>query len=210
MINAATIFAASAVLCAGLGTQQADEPQPPAAHPPVPALPPGHPPVTPPATPAGRPAADPQDVATVVAVVHAYYDVISGDKGQPRDWNRFLSLFMPEARFVRVGGAGAAPTMLTPEQFVAANRRYFERGGYFERSVHEHVDTFGAIAHVFSSYESRRRADDQKPYSRGINSIQLISSGGRWWIVSIMWDYERAEGPAIPPEFLPPGAAGGG
>ncbi|MHC4422364.1 MAG: Cif family virulence factor, partial [Planctomycetota bacterium] len=125
------------------------------------------------------------------------------------DWDRFLALFMPEARFVRAGGAGAAPIVLTPEQFVAANRRYFERGGYFERSVHEHVDAFGAIAHVFSAYESRRSAEDEKPYSRGINSFQVIASGDRWWIVAITWDYERADGPDIPPEFLPPGAAEG-
>jgi len=209
MNNAAIVFAATVFLTAGLGGQQADEPGEALDHPPVPALPPGHPPMTPPATGAERPAADPQDVASAVAVVHAYYDVISGDKGQPRDWDRFLALFMPEARFVRAGGAGAAPIMLTPEQFVAANRGYFERGGYFERSVHEHVDSFGAIAHVFSSYESRRRADDQKPYSRGINSFQLISAGDRWWIVTIMWDHEREDGPAIPPEFLPPGAAEG-
>jgi hypothetical protein len=209
MNNIATVFAATAVLLAGFGAPQAAEPPPPADRPPAPALPPGHPPMTPPATGAERPAADPQDVASVVAVVRAYYDVISGDKGQPRDWDRFLSLFMPEARFVRAGGVGTAPIMLTPEQFVAANRTYFERGGYFERPVHEHVDTFGAIAHVFSSYESRRRADDQKPYSRGINSIQLISTGGRWWIVTIMWDHERPDGPDIPPEFLPPGAAEG-
>ena len=111
---------------------------------------------------------------------------------------------------MRAGGGGAAPIMLTPEQFVAANRKYFERGGYFERPVYEHVDAFGAVAHVFSSYESRRSADDEKPYSRGINSFQLISSGGRWWIVTILWDYERAHGAPIPPRYLPPGPGSGG
>jgi hypothetical protein len=100
--------------------------------------------------------------------------------------------------------------MITPQQFAQANRRYFERGGYFERSVHKHVDTFGGIAHVFSTYESRRKANDPKPYSRGINSFQAISSGGRWWIVTIMWDHERADGLRIPPEFLPPGTVEGG
>jgi hypothetical protein len=210
MNNAAIVLAATVFLTAGLAAQQADEPQEGFDHPPVQALPPGHPPMTPPANRAEGPAADPQDVATINAIVHAYYDVISGDENETRDWDRFLSLFMPQARFVRAGGAGAAPTMLTPEQFVAANRRYFERGGYFERSVREHVDTFGAVAHVFSTYESRRRADDEEPYSRGINSIQVISSGGRWWIATIMWDHERADGPPIPPELLPPNAVEGG
>jgi hypothetical protein len=39
------------------------------------------------------------------------------------------------------------------------------------------------------------------PYSRGINSFQLISSGGRWWIVSILWDRERAD-VVLQPEHL--------
>ena len=209
MNNAAMIFTTTVFLTGGLAAQQADEPQEGFDHPPVQALPSGHPPMSPPGTGAGRPAADPKDVASVDAIVYAYYDVISGAENEPRDWDRFLSLFMPEARFVRAGGAGAAPTMVTPRQFVEANRRYFERGGYFERSVHEHVDAFGGIAHVFSTYESRRKVDDPKPYSRGINSIQLISSDGRWWIVTIMWDHERVEGLRIPPEFLPPGATAG-
>jgi hypothetical protein len=207
MNHAATIFATTAVLLAGLGSLQADEPELPPGHPPTPALPPGHPSLSPPANPSERPDADPQDVASAEAVVRAYYDAISGAKGRPRDWDRFLSLFMPDARFVRAGAAGNAPVVLTPEQFVAANRNYFERGGYFERSVHERIDAFGAVAQVFSTYESRRRADDPQPYSRGINSFQLISSGGRWWIVTILWDHERPGGPEIPPEYLPPGAA---
>jgi hypothetical protein len=207
MKRVTTVLAAAVFAGAGFAAQPADEPPEAFDHPPVPALPPGHPPLAETAPPAERPAADPQDVATIDAIVGAYYDVISGGPGEARDWDRFLSLFMPEGRFARAGGAGAAPTLLTPEQFVAANRKYFQRGGYFERSVHKHVDTFGAIAHVFSTYESRRRADDEKPYSRGINSIQLISSGGRWWIVSIMWDHERPDGVRVPPEFLPPGRA---
>jgi len=192
MNNAAIIFTTTVLLAGGLAAQQADEPQEGFDHPPVQALPPGHPSMSPPAPGGERPAADPTDVVSADAIVHAYYDVISGGKKEPRDWDRFLALFMPEARFVRAGGAGAAPTMVTPQQFVAANRKYFERG------------------HVFSTYESRRKADDAKPYSRGINSFQLISSGGRWWIVTIMWDHERADGLRIPPELLPPGAVENG
>jgi hypothetical protein len=209
MNNAAILCTTLVFLTGGLAAQQAEDPQESFEHPPVQSLPPGHPPMSPPAPGGERPDADPKDVASAEAIVYAYYDVISGKKAEPRDWDRFLSLFMPDARFVRAGGAGAPPNVLTPEQFVAANRRYFERGGYFERSVFEHIDTFGGIAHVFSTYESRRMANDPKPYSRGVNSFQLISSGGRWWIVTIMWDHERT-GLQIPTELLPPEAAQGG
>ena len=165
-----------------------------------PELPPGHPPVEQEAAPAP---ADPDDVRSVEAVLDAYYASISGPAGQPRDWDRFRSLFMPEARFVttRAGGDVSVPFMLTPQQFISFNNKYFERGGYFETEVHRQIDTFGTITQVFSTYESRRRRDAE-PYTRGINSIQLISSGTRWWIVTVMWDQERPEENPIPARYL--------
>jgi len=42
---------------------------------------------------ASTPAAVPTDVATIDAIIHAAYDVISGPAGQARDWNRERSLF---------------------------------------------------------------------------------------------------------------------
>ena len=42
---------------------------------------------------AAMPAAHPQDVASVDAIIAALYDVISGDSGVVRDWDRFRSLF---------------------------------------------------------------------------------------------------------------------
>jgi hypothetical protein len=55
---------------------------------------------------------------------------------------------------------------------------------------------------VFSSYESKRTAQDAKPFSRGINSIQLLNDGKRWYVVTIFWDSERPDNP-IPAKYLP-------
>ncbi|MEO6333977.1 MAG: nuclear transport factor 2 family protein, partial [Pyrinomonadaceae bacterium] len=35
--------------------------------------------------------ADPKDVASLDAIMKAVYDVISGDAGKERDWDRFRS-----------------------------------------------------------------------------------------------------------------------
>jgi hypothetical protein len=148
----------------------------------------------------------PEDVASVESVVTAYYDAISGPKGTRRDWDRVRSLFAPGARLITarpVGRDQNAPVVMTIEQFIQSNRGYFEAGGYFENELHRHVDAFGNVAHVFSTYGSKRRAEDPEYYSRGINSIQLLNDGQRWWIASIMWDFERAETNPIPEEFLP-------
>ena len=77
-----------------------------------------------------------------------------------------------------------------------------ERSGFFEKEVARRVERFGNIAHVFSTYESRRHADDPQPFARGINSIQLMNDRNRWWVVTVFWQAERPENP-IPAKYLP-------
>jgi hypothetical protein len=198
----------AAVMAAGLAALAVGSAaQTPPDHPPVSPLPPGHPPLTQPPAAAD---ADPADVGSVEGIVEAYYDSVSGPAGEPREWGRFLSLFSPAARLstARAAGPSGEPLVLDPAQFVAANRRYFERGGYFETQILHEPKTFGSIAHVFSTFESRRRADGPA-YARGINSLQLVRSGDRWWIVSVVWDHERKETQPIPPAMLPDEDANG-
>ncbi len=78
-----------------------------------------------------------------------------------------------------------------------------EASGFFEREISRKTEAYGNIMHVFSTYESRRTADlSEKPFARGINSIQLLKDGNRWWVVSIFWDAERP-GTEIPAQYLP-------
>src|SRR5215831_3246636 len=50
---------------------------------------------------AAWPAANPKDVESLDAILAAVYDVISGP-AVDRDWNRFLSLSVPEGRLVPI------------------------------------------------------------------------------------------------------------
>lgn len=149
---------------------------------------------------AGPPAADPADVATVDAIVAALYDVISGPAGEVRNWDRFRSLFRPEARLIPVGRPGGDPEaaprpfFLTVEDYIEQAGPALEEGGFFEREIGRVEERFGEIVHAFSAYDSRRSADGEV-FQRGINSIQLASDGERWWIVNVMW---RGVGPEEP------------
>jgi hypothetical protein len=153
--------------------------------------------------PAPRPAAKPADVETIDSILAALYDVISGPKGQPRDFDRLRSLFAPGARLVpvvtpREGTPEAKP--LTVEEFIELAGPALE-DGFFESEIARTTQRFGNMAHVFSTYESRR-ARDEAPFTRGINSIQLLHDGDRWWVVTIYWQNET-KGQPIPDEFLP-------
>lgn len=153
-----------------------------------------------------RPTADPADVGSVDAILQALYDVISGPAGQKRDWNRFRSLLVPNARLMpsRVRPDGSADvTVLSADDYIKAAGASLERNGFFEREISRKTEAYGNVMHAFSTYESRRTANDEKPFSRGINSIQLLKDGMRWWVVSIFWDSERP-GNEIPAKYLPP------
>lgn len=159
---------------------------------------------TPPAPLVAAGTVKPEDVASIDAIIAALYDVISGPAGKVRDWDRFRGLFAPGARLIPTGrrpdGSQVMRT-LTPEEYATNIGPQLERGGFFEREIGRKVDQFGGIAQVFSAYDSKRTLADSLPFARGINSIQLLNDGKRWWVVTIFWDSERAGNP-IPAEYL--------
>jgi hypothetical protein len=149
--------------------------------------------------------ANPADVSSIDAIMKAVYDVISGDAGQKRDWDRFRSLFHKDARMIPTGknpntgvvGARA----LSPEDYVTRNEPFFAKEGFHEREIARRTDIYGNIAHVFSTYAAYKKTDDKQPFMRGINSFQLLNDGKRWWVLTIYWQAETPETP-IPKEYL--------
>lgn len=155
------------------------------------------------------PKARAEDVKSIDAILAAFYKIPAGNPGEARDWERYMSLFTPDARMVpaRSDDRGGAMAMYVPiAQYVDMNKKYFEKGGFLDSEVHRQVDSFGHMAQVWSTYESRHSAEEKDPYIRGINSIQLLKDKDRWWIVNVFWDFETP-GNDIPVKYLPAGAA---
>ena len=83
----------------------------------------------------------------------------------------------------------------SPDEYVAGVRGGMEANGFFEDETARSGHTFGPITEIFSTYESRRQASDAQPFARGINSIQLLNDGTRWWVVTVYWQAERPDLP---------------
>jgi hypothetical protein len=160
------------------------------------------------------------DVSSMDSIVAAVYDVISGPAGQKRDWERMRSLFVPGARLMPtspVRPPGAAPDaplngdeayathVLDVDGYINRASKFLEEQGFFERETTRRVEAYGHVAHVWSTYEARKKADDPKPFMRGINSIQLMNDGKRWWVVSIFWEAETPHTP-LPKKYLKGGS----
>jgi hypothetical protein len=142
------------------------------------------------------PAAKPEDVKSIDAIMHAAYDAISGPAGA-RDWNRFRSIFLPQARFTQVGKAPDGATFViswSVDEFIRDAGAVFAKDPFYENAIVNRADSYGNMTRVLSSYESHRSPGD-KPFERGVNSFQLLNDGKRWWVVSIFWDSERPDNP---------------
>ena len=146
----------------------------------------------------------PDDVATVDGILRAFYDVISGPAGQPRQWARDRTLYIHDVHFVSLSTDTAKHVradVMDHQMFVDRADPGVVRRGFFETEIHRTSERFGNLVHVFSTYEMREWADGPV-FGRGINSIELFWDGARWWIAGAVWDDERPDNP-IPKEYLP-------
>ena len=143
-------------------------------------------------------------VKTLDSTIETLYGVISGDAGVKRDWELFEFLFAQNAQLIptRKNQEGNLELLhMSPSDYVERSGKWLEENGFFEIEISREVDTFGSMTQVFSSYASFRTSTDKEPFARGINSIQLMNDGTRWWIVNIYWVSESEDTP-IPDNYL--------
>ncbi len=146
----------------------------------------------------------PEDVATIDGIMKAFYEVISGPPGKPREWGRDRSLYIPGIRFVamKVDKDGKPRAVVsTHQEYVERTDAWMVKEGFHEVEIHRVTERFGNIAHVFSTYETRH-AKGGPLLGRGVNSVELFWDGARWWIASAIWDDERPDSP-LPKDLLP-------
>ncbi len=142
----------------------------------------------------------PEDVETLSGIIATAYDGISGEAGTSRQLERMRTLYAPHAIISKNTLIEGKPSreVLTLEEFYSGMGDLRE-SGFFEEEINREVRIFGTIAHVWSSYRIRN-SKNGPILRRGINSIQLQYKDNRWWILSWIWDAERA-GNKIPASY---------
>lgn len=146
-----------------------------------------------------------KQVATLDSTIETLYSVISGDKGVKRNWDLFKHLFHADAKLIPTGKTQDGKTVaryMSPDDYIKSSGKWLLENGFHEVELSRKVQTFGNITQVFSTYESYKSKADETPFMRGINSIQLMNDGKRWWIINIYWMQESDENP-IPEVYLP-------
>ncbi|MGB3862949.1 MAG: hypothetical protein WBE11_15065 [Candidatus Aminicenantaceae bacterium] len=142
------------------------------------------------------------DGVSIDALVNALYESITFPEGEEPNLERFRSLFIPNAPFIRITPDG--PITMDLDSFVSSFSERVSSGAlksFYEAEISRKIHSFGGIAHVFSTYKKGMNTTDPRFLGRGINSIQLFHDGKRWWACGITWEDERNDNP-IPDQYL--------
>jgi hypothetical protein len=150
------------------------------------------------------------DGASIDSILAALYASVSHDESSSPNWERMRGIFLQVGMLIPPKNPRSELfTVLDVDGFeqrvkesIASSKSKGDPTAFFEKEIARRADCFGNVCQVFSTYESRRAPADEKPFVRGINSIQLVNDGHRWWIASVAWDQERPDNP-IPPQYLP-------
>ena len=151
---------------------------------------------------AHTPAAIDMDVSSIDGLVTALYESITFTEGEEPNLERFKSLFIPNAPFIRITPDG--PNTMDLASFVSSfNERVKSNAlkSFYEAEISRKTHSFGGIAQVFSTYKKGMNTTDPGSLGRGINSIPLFHDGKRWWACSIIWEDEQDDNP-IPEKYL--------
>jgi len=145
------------------------------------------------------------DYGSIEGILAALYGSITYGPETPPRIDVMRSLYLPEARLVRLTKDG--PNRMSLDEFVSFFTDRIQKGTvrtFVEEEIARRTETFGSIAQVFSTYRKGADTTDRAAFVRGINSLLLVNDGRRWWIVSIIWQDESPEHP-IPEKYLQKG-----
>ncbi|WP_407484191.1 hypothetical protein [Elizabethkingia meningoseptica] len=132
-----------------------------------------------------------KDVQSIDTIIKASYEVVSGEKGAKRQWERDLFLHHPKAIYSFTDRTNPKHNQVTMTigEFHKETDDMIIQTAFFETEINREVRTFGNIAHVWSTYETQLEKDGPV-VRRGINSIQLFFENNRWYIISWIFDKE--------------------
>ncbi len=130
-----------------------------------------------------QPSAYENDVRTIDALIKASYEVVSGEKGATRQWERDHYLHHPKAVYSFFDKEQKKQVTMTLAEFHQATDEMVFYTAFYESEVNREVRVFGNIAQVWSTYETRLEKGGRVE-RRGINSIQLVFENNRWYIIS--------------------------
>lgn len=144
------------------------------------------------------------NVRSIDSIVSSIYKVVSGKKGEERDWELHKTIFHPNAQIISnyVNEEGEYQIrFLSVDEYMNKYRSYFKGMNLYEKDSNREIEIFENMAHVFSTFESYRTPYDVEPFKIGTASIQLYNDGERWYVLNMYYKNET-ENDKVPAKYL--------
>jgi hypothetical protein len=107
--------------------------------------------------------------------------LVSGEKGKPRDWERFRNLFLPTAQFTVLNHNDSLPQPVETvnlEEFIKLMHDPYYDSGYLEYEIGKVVNQYNGMANVFQSYYGKDSENAGERASTATSCFILTTGGG--------------------------------
>ena len=125
------------------------------------------------------------------SIITAMYQAVSGPSG-PLDMELERRIFAPDARLIRCGvDEHGKPwrQVMTIEDYEEDTRAFLRSTDFYEYETARQVMHCPPFAHVLSEYEAKSALDSDELLLSGVNSIQCLHDGSRWWVYQLTWNH---------------------
>jgi hypothetical protein len=129
--------------------------------------------------------------AELDTLMDRFFRAVSFAPGGAPEYERLPDLFTPEGRLINA--IGDIPEDTTVAEFIAPRRALVAAGvltSFEEVETGAVTESFGKVAHRFSTYEKRGVRDGAAFGARGRIATQFVRTPAGWRITSMAWDDE--------------------
>jgi hypothetical protein len=138
------------------------------------------------------------DLDDILALCPRLYDAVGWNPDKAPDWETFRACCHPAATLAALSSGAASP--ISVEMFVTAMNEQRASGAlsdFSETEIARHVEAFGNVAGVRSSFVAEMNGESRK----GVTFAHIVRHEGRWVILSAIWDNE-ADGKNMPASLI--------
>lgn len=124
-------------------------------------------------------------------LVEAMYRSVSGPaRGIDMDLQR--QVFMPDARLIRTGVGEDGKVWrqeMSIEDYEEDTQNFLASTDFYEYETARQVMHCPPFAYVLSEYEAKADLASDELILSGVNSIQCLFDGTRWWVQQLTWNH---------------------
>jgi hypothetical protein len=130
-----------------------------------------------------------KDKSEIISCVVKFYQLISGNCSDKRDWPEFSRLFAQNAKLTAIkNGNGDNIISLNVHDYISRLSQYLENNDFWERGSDFQVTICDHIASISSTYEASTERDFRATMKCGVNFVHLVKINNRWKIFSMLWE----------------------